>query len=70
MDVPDQFLSGSIKPADSLGNASDVCWPKPNFRWYESMRSAPSFWPSMIVPMLDEFARMSVRDMVSVGCGS
>ncbi len=30
----------------------------------------PSFWPTMIVPTLDEFTRMSVTDQGIGGCGS
>ena len=70
IDVPDQFFRGSMSPADSFGKPSVELCPKPNLRWYESMRSAPSFCPNMIVPMFEEFAKMSVSDIVSVGCGS
>src|SRR6476659_9281493 len=70
IDVPDHWSSGNMRPGDSFGKSSDVSAPYPNLRWYSSIFSAPSFWPNMIVPMFDELARMSVSDIVSVGCGS
>ena len=44
--------------------------PKPKRRRYESIRSSPSSWASMIVPMFDDVAMMSVGVHWVVGCGS
>ncbi len=70
IDVPDQSSTSSSRPPDSSGNSSAVCSPKPKRRRYSSTRSAPSCWPSRIVPMFDDVARMSVGVHDAVGCGS
>jgi len=49
-------------PLASCGKLRPECSPRPNFWRYAASRFAPSCWATWIVPMFDDWVRMSVID--------